>query len=90
MTNEQLANLSQFVAFNGDKEFLQLLKQSFFFGYFDRYNIEFSMFDEDCTPLIKNTQPILLNEGFFEEQIRYQSIPTISKDLYFIDQHISK
>lgn len=86
-TDQQLANLSQFVAFNGDKEFLQLLRQNFFFGYFDRYNIEFSMFDEDCTPLIKNTQPILLNEGFFEEQIRYQSAPTISKDLYFIDQY---
>lgn len=85
--DQQLANLSQFVAFNGDKEFLQLLRQNFFFGYFDRYNIEFSMFDEDCTPLIKNTQPILLNEGFFEEQIRYQSVPTISQDLYFIDQY---
>lgn len=86
-TNVPLNNLSQFVAFNGDKEFLQLLKQNFFFGYFDRYNIEFSMFDENCTPLIKNTQPILLNEGFFEEQIRYQSLETASPNLFFIDQY---
>lgn len=85
--NVQLNNLAQFVAFNGDKEFLQLLKQNFFFGYFDRYNIEFSMFDENCTPLIKNTQPILLNEGFFEEQIRYQSLETASPNLFFIDQY---
>lgn len=84
---EPLINLSLFVAYNGDKEFLQLLKQNFFFGYFDRYNIEFSMFDENCTPLIKNTQPILLNEGFFEEQIRYQSQKTSSSNLFFIDQY---
>jgi len=85
--NEPLINLSQFVAYNGDKEFLQLLKQNFFFGYFDRYNIEFSMFDENCTPLIKNTQPVLLNEGFFEEQIRYQSQNTSSSNLFFIDEY---
>lgn len=85
--NEPLINLSQFVAYNGDKEFLQLLKQNFFFGYFDRYNIEFSMFDENCTPLIKNTQPIMRNEGFFEEQINYRSTKTASPYLYFIDQY---
>jgi signal transduction histidine kinase len=87
--NAQINSLSQFVGFNGDKEFLQLLRQSFFFGYFDRYNIEFSMFDEDCKALIQNTQPILRNEGFFEEQIRYQSTKTASPNLFFIDQYKS-
>jgi two-component system nitrogen regulation sensor histidine kinase NtrY len=85
--NAQINSLSQFVGFNGDKEFLQLLRQSFFFGYFDRYNIEFSMFDEDCKALIQNTQPILRNEGFFEEQIKYQSTETASPNLFFIDQY---
>ncbi len=85
--NEQLKTLSQFVGYNGDKEFLQLLRQSFFFGYFDRYNIEFSMFDEDCKALIQNTQPILRNEGFFEEQINYQSSKTSSPHLFFIDEY---
>ena len=85
--NEPLINLSQFVAYNGDKEFLQLLKQNFFFGYFDRYNIEFSMFDENCTALIKNPQAILLNEGFFEEQIRHRSIKTSSPNFFFNDQY---
>jgi signal transduction histidine kinase len=87
--NAQINSLSQFVGFNGDKEFLQLLRQSFFFGYFDRYNIEFSMFDEDCKALIQNTQPILRNEGFFEKQIRYQSTKTASPNLFFIDQYKS-
>jgi len=85
--NAQINSLSQFVGFNGDKEFLQLLRQSFFFGYFDNYNIEFSMFDEDCKALIQNTQPILRNEGFFEEQINYQSSKTASPNLFFIDQY---
>ncbi|MGE0568293.1 MAG: ATP-binding protein, partial [Bacteroidia bacterium] len=86
-SNEQLKTLSQFVAFNGEKEFLALLNQNYFFGYFDRYNITYSMFDENCTPLLKTADPILQNEGFFEEQIRYQSIPTADSSLYFIDQH---
>jgi two-component system nitrogen regulation sensor histidine kinase NtrY len=85
--NEQLKNLSQFIDFNGDKEFLQLLKQNFFFGYFDRYNLEFALFDENCTPLIKNTKPILMNEGFFEEQIRAQTTETASPHLFFIEQY---
>jgi two-component system, NtrC family, nitrogen regulation sensor histidine kinase NtrY len=85
--NEQLLIMSQFVNVNGDKEFLQLLRQNFFFGYFDRYNIEFSMFDENCKALIENTQPIMRNEGFFEEQITYRSAKTASPYLFFIDQY---
>lgn len=87
VSDNPLLVMSQFVAFNGDKEFLQLLRQNFFFGYFDRYNIEFSMFDEDCKALIQNTQPIMRNEGFFEEQINYRSTKTASPYLYFIEQH---
>ncbi|MBL7917935.1 MAG: hypothetical protein JNM96_06030, partial [Bacteroidia bacterium] len=85
--DEQLKNMTQFIAFSGDKEFLQLLKQNYFFGYFDRYNIEFAMFDEMCMPMLNNTQAALMNEGFFEEQINYQSIGTISENLYFIDKY---
>ncbi len=85
--NEQLLVMSGFVEFNGDQAFLQLLKQNFFFGYFDRYNIEYSMFNEDCKALIQNTQPIMRNEGFFEDQINYRSTKTASPYLFFIDQY---
>jgi len=85
--NEQLLVMSGFVEFQGDQPFLALLKQNFFFGYFDRYNIEFSMFNEDCKALIQNTQPILRNEGFFEDQINYRSTKTASPYLFFIDQY---
>ncbi len=83
----QLKNMAQFISFNGDKEFLQLLKQNYFFGYFDRYNIEFSMFDEKCLPILSNLQPALTNQGYFEEQINYQSVSTISENLFFIDKY---
>lgn len=85
--DDPLLVMSQFVEFNGDKEFLQLLKQNFFFGYFDRYNIEFSMFDANCKALIQNTQPIMRNEGFFEDQIENRSSKTASPYLFFIDQY---
>ncbi|MBA3663947.1 MAG: HAMP domain-containing histidine kinase [Bacteroidetes bacterium] len=67
-----------------EKEIASLLKQKYFSGYFNRYNIEFSMFDKDCRPLLTPGQAILLNEGFFEDQIKFNSDSTFSPELFFV------
>ncbi|MCW3077237.1 MAG: kinA [Bacteroidetes bacterium] len=67
-----------------EKEIASLLKQKYFSGYFNRYNIEFSMFDKDCRPLLNPAQPILLNEGFFEDQIKFNSDSTFYSELFFV------
>jgi len=69
-----------------DKEIQLSLKQKFFSGYFNRYNIDFSMFDKDCKPLLSSSQPVLLNEGFFEDQIKFYSDSTYTPELFFVEK----
>ncbi len=84
--DEKLNILMDFLP-NSEKEVEQLLKQKFFGGYFNRYNLEFSLFDKTCKPLLITKDPILLNEGFFEDQIRYSQTDSVSQNLFFIAMH---
>jgi nitrogen fixation/metabolism regulation signal transduction histidine kinase len=84
--DEKLKILLEFLP-NSQKEIEQLLKQKFFGGYFNRYNVEFSLFDKDCKPLLSPKDPILLNEGFFEDQIKYSQTDSISSNLFFIAKY---
>jgi signal transduction histidine kinase len=65
----------------------QLLHQKFFNEYFNRYYVDFCMFDSNCRPLLEPKNPVLLNEGFFDEQIRYRSDSTSVEGLFFVKQH---
>ncbi|MBK9284450.1 MAG: HAMP domain-containing histidine kinase [Sphingobacteriaceae bacterium] len=65
------------------KEIDQYLKLKYFKGYFKTYNVEFSLFNSDCKPLLEPNMPILLNEGFFEDQIKFYSDTTYSTYLFF-------
>lgn len=84
--DEKLNVLIEFLP-NSEKEVEQLLKQKFFGGYFNRYNLEFSLFDKSCKPLLMTKDPILLNEGFFEDQINYSQTDSISQNLFFIAKY---
>ncbi|MDO9000777.1 MAG: HAMP domain-containing sensor histidine kinase [Bacteroidota bacterium] len=84
--DEKLKILIEFLP-SSQNEIGQLLKQNFFGGYFNRYNLEFSLFDKDCKPLLVPKDPILLNEGFFEDQIKYNETDSISQNLFFIARH---
>jgi two-component system, NtrC family, nitrogen regulation sensor histidine kinase NtrY len=70
-----------------EKEASLLLKQKYFSGYFDRYTIQFSLFDKNCMPLMEVKDPVLLNEGFFDDQIRYNSDSTFVKELFFVKNY---
>lgn len=73
----------------------QNLRQKFFAGYFDGYNMEFSMFDNKCRPLLDSKQAVLLDEGFFENQIQLYS-DSVLPGLFFkndtkgISQYIAR
>lgn len=84
--DEKLKVLLDFLP-NSQKEIEQVLKQKYFIGYFNRYNIDYSLFDKDCKPLLNPIQPILLNEGFFEDQIRELSDSTFISELFFVEKH---
>ena len=66
-----------------EKEIEIKLKQSYFSGYFDRYDISFSLFDDNCHPLLPVKQAVLVDKGFFEEKILNHS-DSISPNLFFV------
>lgn len=86
INDEKLKILIDFLP-NSEKEVEQLLKQKYFGGYFNRYNVEVSLFDKDCKPLLPTKDPILLNEGFFEDQVKYKETDSVSKNFFFIANH---
>ena len=67
-----------------EKEAELLLKQKYFGGYFNRYTIDFSLFDKECHPLLEVKHPVMTNEGYFEDQIRENSDSTFVDGLYFV------
>ena len=71
---------------SADDELIQKLKQDYFSGYFDRYNLEFSLFDEQCNPLLPVKNPLLVNQGYFADQIS-QSVDSLPHALYFFSNH---
>lgn len=68
----------------GKKEAELLIKQKYFSGYFDRYSIDFSLFDKECHPLLDVKQAVLLNEGYFTDQIREYADSTFVEGLFFV------
>lgn len=63
----------------------QSIRQTYFSGYFERYEIVLSLFKNDCTPVFTNLNAIYLNEDYFKEQIKKFGIQTICDELFFID-----
>lgn len=65
-------------------EIALLLRQKYFGSYFDRYDVEFSLFNASCNPLLQLKNPVYLNQGYFEDQIHYFSDSTFVNDLFFV------
>ncbi|MBA3679814.1 MAG: HAMP domain-containing histidine kinase [Bacteroidetes bacterium] len=86
INDEKLKVLLDFLP-NSEKEVEQLLKQKYFGGYFNRYNVEVSLFDKDCKPLLPTKDPVLLNEGFFDDQVKYEETDSVSKNFFFIARY---
>lgn len=67
---------------NGEIE--QALRQQYFTRYFEKYNVQLTLFDSVCIPIIKSAGNSLNNHEYFEEQLT-KSVPTICSSLFFID-----
>ena len=63
----------------------QSIRQTNFSGYFERYDIVLSLFNEDCVFIFPQEQKQYLNDGYFDEEIKTGS-QTISNELVFIDR----
>jgi two-component system, NtrC family, nitrogen regulation sensor histidine kinase NtrY len=67
-----------------DEAIRELLTQKYFNDYFRRYHVSFSLFDRNCQPLLENRDGLLLNEGYFEDQVSLRSDSTMAPGLFFV------
>lgn len=65
-----------------------LLRQHYLAGYFDRYQTELQLFDNDCHPLLPAKDAVMDNTGYFEDVIFYQSDTIERNSLFFVRDHL--
>jgi signal transduction histidine kinase len=68
---------------NKADEFRRKLISKYFSGYWDKYEIQISVFDTTCLPLVQTSQPSRDNLNFFEEEISTRCEHTESKNLFY-------
>ncbi len=71
---------------NNNNELEQKIRRQYFSGYFEKYNIQMMVFDSLCVPDFRNSNPLLYNNDYFEEQIK-TAVPTASEELFFIEEY---
>ena len=84
--DESLLNLVSILP-NTREAVEQLLYQKYFTEYFNRYQVAFGMFDASCNPLLEPGNPLLLNEGYWLDQVSLYSDTTSTEGLFFVKGH---
>jgi two-component system nitrogen regulation sensor histidine kinase NtrY len=79
--------LSRLPLYNNETE--QRLRQNYFTRYFEKYDIQLAVFDSVCMPYFRNSDLVYNNNEYFEDQVK-SGIPTVSKNLFFMDAHKDK
>jgi two-component system, NtrC family, nitrogen regulation sensor histidine kinase NtrY len=64
--------------------FTKKLLSKYFSGYWEKYEIRISVFDTTCLPLVQGSLPDRYNLSYFEEVISSNSIPTESKNFFYL------
>lgn len=64
----------------------QQLRQNYFTGYFEKFNVQLAVFDSVCMPYFKNSDLIYNNNEYFEDQVK-MGFSTISDNLFFMEDY---
>lgn len=65
--------------------FEKTIRQQYFSGYWDKYEVKVTFFDTMCTPLLRSSSPWSDNIFHFEEMIANTGVPTFSDGFYYLD-----
>lgn len=79
--NEAIQNL---MAFSPQDELSELLRKNIFYGYFRKYEIQFSLFDKNCMPEWKTEFLLMRNLDALKELFQTRSEPTLSDYLKLV------
>ncbi|MGQ0827619.1 MAG: ATP-binding protein [Bacteroidota bacterium] len=65
-------------------EFEKRLKQQYFSGFWEKYDVRIALFDSMCVSIIQSPNLVFDNNLYFDELIKNKGVPTTSEHLYFL------
>lgn len=72
------------------EEFEKRLKQEYFSGFWEKYDVRIALFDSLCTPIIKSQNPVFDNNLYFDELISKKGVPTSCEHFSFLNNASGK
>lgn len=71
-------------------EFEKRLKQQYFSGFWDKYDVQITYFDNQCSPIVKSTNSLYDNNFYYDDLISKKGTVTISPNLYSLQNPTGK
>ncbi len=72
------------------EKFEKRLKQVYFSGFWEKYDVRVALFDSFCMPIIKSQNALFDNNLYFDELIEKQSVPTSCEHFSFLNNASGK
>ncbi|MDP1745560.1 MAG: hypothetical protein Q8L90_08285, partial [Bacteroidota bacterium] len=72
------------------EKFEKRLKQVYFSGFWEKYDVRIALFDSFCMPVIKSQNALFDNNLYFDELIEKQSVPTSCEHFSFLNNASGK
>ena len=70
--------------------FEKRIKQQYFSGFWEKYDIHVALFDSACAPIIRSQNPVFDNNFYFDELIEKRGQKTPCQGFYFINNSSGK
>ncbi|MFL5764852.1 MAG: ATP-binding protein [Bacteroidia bacterium] len=72
------------------EEFEKRIKQQYFSGFWEKYDVHVALFDSACAPVIRSQNPLFDNNFYFDELIAKSGRATSCEHFNFIDNSSGK
>jgi signal transduction histidine kinase len=72
------------------EEFEKRIKQQYFSGFWEKYDVHVALFDSACAPIIRSQNPLFDNNFYFDELIEKRGQQTTCTGFYFINNSSGK
>jgi len=72
------------------EEFEKRIKQQYFSGFWEKYDVHVALFDNTCAPIIRSQNPLFDNNFYFDELIEKRGQQTTCSGFYFINNSSGK
>ena len=71
-------------------EFEKRIKQQYFSGFWEKYDVRVALFDSLCVPIIRSQNAVFDNTLYFDELIANGAYPTSCEHFYFLNNTSGK